>query len=51
MHCTVHPGKYCILLPPVAALGEIATAAQPKQQRCRIVMREATAVKKKPYKM
>src|SRR4029077_14728409 len=28
MHCTVHPGKYCMLLPPVAADDETLFAAR-----------------------
>jgi hypothetical protein len=31
MHCTVHPGKYCIVLPPVVAARELSLAARPKQ--------------------
>ena len=51
MHCTVQPGKYCIVLPPVAMAGELAHAQRPKQQSRRIVMREASGVKNKAHKI
>jgi hypothetical protein len=43
IHCTVQPGKYCMLLPPVAAAGNLPIAVRPKQhskqpRQCRIVM-------------
>ena len=33
MHCTVQPGKYCMLLPPVAAAGDLGIAKRPKQPK------------------
>ncbi len=55
MHCTVQPGKYCMLLPPVAAADDLRIAKRPKQlqkqQRCRIVKRETSGVKNKAHKI
>jgi len=55
MHCTVQPGKYCMLPPLVAAADDSGIDKRlkqiQKQQRCRIVKRETSGVKNKAHKI